>query len=238
MTQFRANALAAALVRAQQHWDQQHSRPKKEEEPAWSIAITRQAGANAPKIAQEVGAHLGWPVYDHQLVEHIAEDHGLRVRLLDTVDEKTTSWIRDCIESFGLEHGVTLPGYVRYLVETLHTLSKHGHCVLVGRGAAQVLPPETTLRVRLIGSLHDRVQSISDRHGISPQEAKDWVDKKDRERNKFVRDHFHKDPNDPNAYDLTLNSHRYSVKECAEMIVKALHAAEQKSLEKHEAVRA
>ncbi len=61
--------------------------------------------------------------------------------------------------------------------------------------------------------------------GITQQrKATRKVAKLDRERSRFVRDHFHKDPGDPTNYDLILNIARLSPDDCAEQIIDALHA--------------
>jgi cytidylate kinase len=95
--------------------------------------------------------------------------------------------------------------------------------VIVGRGAAQVLPPATTLRVRLVGPVKDRIEGIRQRFGITPEEAAAWIEKTDQARARFVKEHFLKDTTDPRSYDLVLNSSRFSIAECAELIVDALH---------------
>src|SRR5262249_43319546 len=97
-----------------------------------------------------------------------------------------------------------------------------GNCVIVGRGAPHLLPPETTLRVRLVGDLPDRIAALGKDLGVSPEEAARQAEKLDRERDAFVRRHFHKDPAGPQHYDLLLNSSRFSVAECAELIIEAL----------------
>lgn len=188
----------------------------------FTIAISREAGTNASPIARAVGEQLGWPVFDRELVQKIAEEMGLHAKLLQTVDEKQIGWLRECLESFSSAPGVSEPAFVRKLVETLLSLAAHGDCVIVGRGATMVLPPETTLRVRLLGPVRERVESIRQRFGITGAEAERWVEKTDRERKRFVLDHFHKDPNDPQHYDLVLNVSRFSVEECADFIVEAL----------------
>jgi hypothetical protein len=48
------------------------------------------------------------------------------------------------------------------------------------------------------------------------------VAKVDAERVHFVKDHFHKDPNATRHYDLMLNTARFSLDECAEIILEAL----------------
>lgn len=216
---------AAALVQAQHHWEKEHRLPK-EAEPAWTVAISREAGANGARIAQHVGDKLGWPVYDRAIIKHIAEDHGLRLKLLESVDEKKKHWLHECVESFSQAPSVSSSAFAHCLVETLNSLSQHGNCVIVGRGAPQFLPPAVTLRVRIIAPLEDRIKSISVRHDINHEEAAAWVSKTDRERNRFVTDHFHKDSNDPHQYDLMLDSSRFSLTECAEMIVVGLKAAQ------------
>jgi cytidylate kinase len=189
----------------------------------YTIAISREAGANGSLIARAVGEQLGWPVYDRELVEHIAADMGVRAGLLESVDEKHRSWLLEAVEAFAAAPAVSESGYVRHLVETLASLGSHGECVIVGRGAAQILHGSNTLCVRLVGPVQERIRTVLLRFGFSREEAKKWVEHTDGERVRFVKGHFHKDPTDPRAYDLTLNSSRLTVPECAGLIVDALH---------------
>jgi cytidylate kinase len=191
--------------------------------PGWTIALSREAGANGTLVARAIGERLGWAVYDRELLEQIAEEMGLRASLLESVDEKRKSWLLECLEAFTSSPAVSKSAYVRHLVETLLSLAVHGECVIVGRGAAQILPVATTLRVRLIGPVDHRIATIRQRFGISPEEATRRVGQIDEERICFVQDHFHKDPTEPWHYDLVLNTSRFSVTECAELVIDALH---------------
>jgi cytidylate kinase len=152
----------------------------------------------------------------------IAEDMGVRARLLESVDEKRGSWLRERLQAFSSAPAVSEGTSVRPLVETLLSLAAHGNCLIVGRGATALLPAETTLRVRLAGPPEQRVRAICERFGISQEEAARWVEKTDLERVGFVKAHFQKDPTDPRNYDLVLNSMRFSVEQCAEFIVEGL----------------
>jgi cytidylate kinase len=169
-----------------------------------------------------VGVRLGWTVYDHELLQRIAQEMKLRVSLLESVDEKRVSWLRECVEAFASVPSVSGSAYVRHLTETLLSLATHGECVIVGRGAVQILPVETTLRVRLVAPVEWRVLATSKKLAVSRDEAARQVEKTDRERIRFVKDHFHKEATDPRQYDLVLNSSRYSVGECADLIVEGL----------------
>jgi cytidylate kinase len=211
--------LTEAVARAQQHW---RSRPK--EEARLTVALAREAGAAGTSVAREVGARLGWPVYDNELVEHIAKEMGLRARLLESVDERTRSWMLEWAESFRFNSPdvVSEGGYVRHLAQTVLSLGARGECVIVGRGAAFLLPPERTLRVRLVGRLEDRVAFAARRLGVSEKEAARWVEDTDRHRQGFVRNHFNGDITDPKNYDLILNTSRWSAAECADFIADAV----------------
>lgn len=217
--------MAEALVKAQRHWDERHKAAEKKQ-PQWLIAISREAGANAAAIAHEIGAKLGFAVYGRELIQRIAEDKGLRVKLLETVDEKEHHWLRECIDSFSLTPSISTSAYVRYLLETLHTLSLHGKCVIIGRGAPHILPPKTTFRVRLHAPLFERVRSMEGRLKVSHDEAQAWVKKTDHDRDRFVAEHFQKNSNDVNHYDLTLETSRHSLADCAAIIIKAFESAQ------------
>jgi cytidylate kinase len=213
-----------ALLRASQHWQTQHERgPGDSERPiGFTIALSRATGARATSVARVLGQKLGWHVYDHELLELIAKEMGLRTRLLESVDERRGSWIQDTMAGFALVPLVSETGYVRHLVETLLSLASHGSCILVGRGAAHILPAATTLRVRLVAPLEDRIAVMSRELHVPRDEAARRVKTMDRERTAFIKDHFQRDPENPVNYDLVLNSSRFSVAECADVIVDAL----------------
>jgi hypothetical protein len=67
---------------------------------AFTIALSREAGTQGSSIAREVGNRLGWHVYDHELLERIAQDMGLRTTLLESVDERRQSWLLETVEAF------------------------------------------------------------------------------------------------------------------------------------------
>jgi len=212
-------------------WERQRREVQSEDrdasnQPALSIALARQAGTQGTLVAHEIGARLNWPVYDRELLELIAGKAGLRASLLESVDERRKSWLLEWIEAFASLPGISEIGYSRLLVETVLSLGALGHCVFVGRGAAQILPPQYTLRVYLVGALSDRVDYISKDRGLPHDEAERFVKEKDHESIEFVKSHFFKDPTDPMQCDLLLNRSRWSITECADLIIQAVPMAE------------
>jgi hypothetical protein len=191
-----------------------------------TIALSREAGSRGAEIARAVGAHLNWPVYDHELLDRIAEEKRLSKRLLEHLDEHYVGWLEEAVRSFCTPEGSREGSYLRGLLGLLASLGRAGHCIIVGRGAAQVLPPETIMSVRVVAPRRDRIAAVEKRAGLSAAEAERWVDTHDRERLRFVKEHFHVDAADPVTYDLVLNSRRMSTDECAALIVQAARALE------------
>ncbi len=214
--------VVGGVAGAQQHWQTRQREAASSPTPAFTITVAREAGASGTKVAQEVGRRLGWQVYDHELLERIAAVHGLRVSLLESLDERRQSWLVESMEGFSQQGHIGETGYVHHLTQTFLSLAAHGACVIVGRGAGLVLPPATTLRVRLMAPVEARVAIVMHQRGLSKHDAERWLEKTDHERSVFIKDHFHKDPTDPRQYDLLLNTSRWSVMECADLILSAL----------------
>jgi cytidylate kinase len=217
--------ISEALVRAGQHWEERRAARRAGRlvhslEP--TIAINRQAGARGSTIAQIVGQRLGWPVYDHELLQQIASQMQVRVSLLETVDERIMPWLEERIETFLSGPTVNDASYFRHLVQTILSLGEHGQAVIVGRGASFMLSSRTTLRVRLVAELEDRIAAMIGQRGLSLDQATRYVRDTDRERARFVKEHFHVDVADPLHYDLVLNASRLSTSGCAAIIVAAL----------------
>ncbi len=228
--------MSEALEKARKHWlketqsaPAQVSSEEKVTPTAFTITISREAGARGSTIAEKVGEKLAWPVYNKELLDLISQETGLKVDLLESVDEKHVSWLQECVEAFTSTPYVSENAYVKYLVNALFSLASMGDCIIVGRGAPQILPAHHTLRVRLVGPQPERVDYIAKKFGLKRADAVKWVAQKDKERDQFVRNHFQKDPADPHNYDLVINTMRVSADIATDMIVAALEDLQKKA---------
>jgi cytidylate kinase len=221
------NRIGEALALAEQHWNQRHRSSEKAAPAAPTIALSREAGTPGTTIARELGARLGWPVYDHELVEQIARQMGVHQCVLDDLDERHQNWLLQCLEAFR-STPISECAYSRRLRETILSLAARGRCVIVGRGAPCLLPHQTTLRVRLSGALDDRIARVSRQQNISREAAAKWITATDRARLEFVRTHFFSDAADERNYDWMLNTSHWPVPRCVDLIVDALSKAEER----------
>jgi cytidylate kinase len=192
--------------------------------PAFTIAISREAGAGGITVAREIGSRLGWPVFDHELMAKLAGELNVDVTYVQDYDEHRGSWLVDTIKAFSTSSAsVSEVSYFHRLVKILQALGLRGECIVVGRGSNFILPQERTLRVRIVASRNDRIAYIAKDRNLPNAEAARYVDTKDRDRHKFIKDHFHKEPDDPLNYDLMVNRSRFPIDETAQLIIGALH---------------
>src|SRR6516164_4473380 len=97
------DTLSHHVGKACRHWEAQRLAAAKKGDlspqmaHALTIAISREAGTRGAAIATEVGKKLEWHVYDHELLERIAQDMGLQASLLESVDERQKGWLRETV---------------------------------------------------------------------------------------------------------------------------------------------
>ncbi len=200
--------------------------------PLWSVVtISRQAGAGAHVVAEELIARLQigateagcpWTIFDGNLVERVLEDHDLPARLARLMPEDRVSEMSDTIdELFGLHPSSwTL---VRKTADTILHLAELGNVVLIGRGANIITSKlDTAFHVRLVGSPTRRIEHLRAYKHISLQAATEYVRDEDLGRRRYVKKYFAADIDDPLLYHVVINTDLVPYGEAARMIVDAL----------------
>ncbi|MGH7134502.1 MAG: AAA family ATPase, partial [Pirellulales bacterium] len=141
---------AETFERAREQWRRE---PAQSKAASYTITISRESGAGGAAVARELGRLLDWPVYDRELLEHIAAKAGLRAELLESLDEKRSHWLTEILESLTRVSPMSGASYARHLAQTILALASHAHCVIVGRGCTVIVPSKMSLRVRLVAAI-------------------------------------------------------------------------------------
>ncbi len=182
------------------------------------ITISREFGAKGAAIASILEKRLGFKVWDKEILEVISEKLGSNVDFIKSLDEKTQSTVQDTIFGFLNQKGTNL-NYLIYLVRALEAIEKYGSAIIVGRGGNFVCNQKRTFNVRVVAPLITRIDRISESDGISKEEARAIVLKKDEDRATFTRKNFNKEIDYAPAYDLVLNTGTLSLQSAADLIV-------------------
>ncbi len=185
------------------------------------ITISREAGAGASEIAEQVGRTLGWEVLDKNLLDCIAQRFHISRPVLELVDETPGHWAYDVFGAW-LDRGIVPhERYVSHLSRIILAAARRGKVVFVGRGAQFLLPGEQGLAVRIIASEKFRIGRVMEKYGLGEAQARHYIAEVDRGRRDFVSKFFHRDVADPHLYDLVVTVDHLGLDGAAEQIVVA-----------------
>jgi hypothetical protein len=185
-----------------------------------TIAVSREAGARGRSIAQRVGRKLGWQVFDQEQLEFMSQSETSS----QTNSDAAQAWADDWLDRLIRGRAVSQDPAVLRLARIVIALAAQGEVVLIGRGAGYLLPQATTLHVRVIAPKPQRVAYMAQLLRLTEEEAAEEVLRRDAGRTEFLRQHMHLRANDPNPFDLMLNSGRLSEESCADLIAQAARA--------------
>lgn len=189
------------------------------------ISISREAGAGGEQIARAVSSELGWRVLDRELLALVAKAAECSPDDVALIDETGMRWITELFNHW-IEHApVSYEKYLICLSAVMRAAARQGNVVIVGRGSQFLLPREEGLSVRVIASQAFRIEQVQRLRGMSAKQARDWVEKTDRDRREFVEQHFHHNVNDMHLYDLVVNVEKLGIDGAARQIANAACAA-------------
>src|SRR5689334_21977800 len=148
------------------HPDPRENEPERTALDRFTVALSREAGTPAVEVAWEVASRLDWTVYDRELPLALARELKLPLEIVEKIDERRQSWLLECIGGFVSAPELSEGRYFRHMTALVRSMGERGRCVIVGRGAAYVLPPQSTLRVRLVGDREDRIATFGRRRHL------------------------------------------------------------------------
>lgn len=96
-------------------------------------------------------------------------------------------------------------------------------CIIVGRGASEVLKDQpNVINIYIFADRKDRIARIAKKENLSPEDAEKRVKTVDRERGAYYEQNTGKYWGDFDNYDLILDSGKYGIEKCADIIVEYL----------------
>jgi len=194
-----------------------------------TLTLSREFGCEGFPLAERLKAALekstgeGWNILDKALIERVAEDEGISLRLLRNLGDTSR-----LLESLGLNASTHVSHDAAYEKVAKHILdlAALGNAIIVGRGGSILCHPlKNCFHFRLEASLQWRIQSIATRLCLPEGEARDLVRSNSRIREKFISDSLGANIADLKYYDAVFNNERHSVEAIAEAILAYLKQA-------------
>ena len=220
----RAPRSVDAIVEQQvQKWLQER-RASSPARPAPVISVSRQYGARGAELARRVAERLRFHFWDQEILHEIARHAHVSERLVAAFDEHHRAAMVETVRSMMRAGPLSASEYFHELARVIQSIAAGGAAVLVGRGAQYLLDPRTVLRVRAVAPLEARVRGLCDRRGLDEAEARAEIATVDADRAAFMRDHYGKDVDDPDGYDLVVNTATVPLERAVELVVTAYDA--------------
>ena len=190
------------------------------------ITVCMEPGSGGSIVAQEIAKQLDFDFFHRDIINEIAKSSHISSQVIETLEKERLSGINDFISSL-INDKYLWPGlYLEHLMKIVHVIGKHGRAVIVGRGANFILPLQERFSVRVVAPLEVRIQNVARGYGVSENDAKRRILRRESRRRAFVRQSFHEDIADPLNYDLILNAGKLSVKSAVNAVIGAIEGTE------------
>ena len=176
------------------------------------IAMTREMGSLGMDVARILESELKVPLVYHEMINHLADKMRLRkshvIRLLGG---KANLFERLTADKTSLSI---------YTADEMLQVASRG-AVMRGWGAAHLLRPvKHAICVRICAPFEVRVKRMMSRLDSGDREViADEIRNSDEAQGAIAKRHFGIDWQDPEGYDLSLNTERMTVEQCAEEII-------------------
>lgn len=187
------------------------------------INIGRQFGSGGKLIALRISEVLGIPVYDNELISKAADESGFSKELFERSDEKRS--IFSMSSFFGSGRFGSAQNFVgdnelfKIQSEVIKNIAAKESAIFVGRCSNYILRDSECLDVFITAPMEDRVKRVSERLGISAEEAQDRIVKQDRTRETYYNFFTFGNWGAASDYDLCVDSSLLGIDRTSDYII-------------------
>lgn len=189
-----------------------------------TITISREFGSEAYPMAEELKEFMekrtgeSWMIMDKGLLEAVARNHNLSEKVLLSLGEKSR-FLDDFISTFS-PNWKSDKDYFHLLAKQIMACAIQGNMIIMGRGSALVTQSlKNCYHFRIFASMKFKTKSIAKRLNISTIEAEELIVKKQKQRDKFIKDFLDRDARDMNYYHLIFNNEKNPPEKIAKTIM-------------------
>lgn len=203
------------------------------------ITVGRQFGSGGREIGELVAQHFGIKCYDKELLSRAAKESGFCEEMIQNHDERpTNSFLYNLVMdtySFGynassfvdmpISHKVFLAQF-----DTIKKIADEGPCVIVGRCADYALSDyDNVLNLFIYADEDAKIRRIKERFDDvkTDDQAKDMMNKKDKQRQSYYNYYSSKKWGRADSYDLCINSSKLGIEGTVKFIIQYIEDFEQ-----------
>ena len=166
-----------------------------------AITISRQLGSFGDEVGQAIADKLNFRVVCRGVINQAAVQAQVPEVALATIDDLGLLGIRPSQKD--------QQAYRREVRRVMEELADEGGVVIIGRAGQVILKARPdVMHIKVIAPAALRAQRIADEHKISFKSAQSRITASDRSREKYLRRYYRSRWDDPELYDLIVNTAR------------------------------
>ncbi|EET59592.1 hypothetical protein BRYFOR_08450 [Marvinbryantia formatexigens DSM 14469] len=182
------------------------------------ISVGREFGSGGHVIAEALAERFGLPLYDHNLLDEIAEGKNVDGESLKKYDEKHK---KKLFSRTVRGHSNSMEDHVANMqFEFLQNMAEEGKSfVVVGRCAETKLRKYPALvSIFVLGDEQCKVQRVMERYHLSEDAARQKMKKSDWYRKRYHNYHCEGKWGDSRNYDFSINSSRLGLEKTVDFL--------------------
>ena len=194
------------------------------------ITIGRTYGSGGRLIGREVANKLGYAFYDKELIELAAKECGFSPDFIKANEQRSAFGFFANLASQGFSYSKdTLPPADMLFVaqcKVIQDIAAKEDCVIVGRCADYILRDfEDCLHVFIRSTEEDCIHRVTTYYGVARDKAAEEIKQMDRQRGAHCKRYTDRTWGAAENYDLMLNTARFGIDGCVELIAEAAQRA-------------
>ena len=188
------------------------------------ISVGREFGSGGHVIAEELARRFELPLYDNNLLEHIAEEKEISHESLKKYDERPKNRL----------FSRTVRGYSNSMQENLANLqfdylkkkaAAGESFVIVGRCSETILKGfDGLVTIFVLGDPDVKAERIRKVYGVSEEEARRMMKREDWNRKSYHNYYCKGKWGDSRNYDFSINSSRLGIEKTVDMLENCIRA--------------
>jgi cytidylate kinase len=209
------------------------------------ITIRGQLGSGATDIGKRVAERLQIDYVDREVIAGVAKQLDYPEKKIESQEMPPTSVFKRIGEALGRSYpasissgGISAPmpmylpaseipldddSYLKGLETTIQELAKENPIVISGRGSQFILKDNPdTFHVLITAPLAIRINRVMGSMNLNKNAARQEIKKYDSSRHEFIKRYFKADLEDPNNYDMVINTEHLSYEDAASIIIDSL----------------
>jgi len=205
------------------------------------VTIRGLTGSGASEIGRQVAKALGGDYVDREIIAQVAEvlkrpeeQVEAKEKIAPGVFDRIVTPLRRVLSGSGeiesaysraWKDPIDDAEYLRALEAVIRDLALDQNIVIVGRGSQHILRNHrSALHVLVIAPFEDRLSRVMERLHMGREEAARHIDETDSSRRAFIMRFFKREIEDPQLYDLVINT-KYIGYDAASRIIVSASAA-------------